>query len=71
HRLYEKPPTIDDVEEYGEQMRTWVANMMPEWRRTSFGWPLSREISEGDSWDRFMRGGANGMIIMIIALSWW
>ena len=46
---------------------------MPFWRGSSgAAWPLSRESPpSSESWNTMAKGGRNGLLILIIALSWW
>jgi hypothetical protein len=45
---------------------------MPSWRRVSIEWPLSRTSKDGKlDWSSLRCGGANGFVVMLIALSWW
>jgi hypothetical protein len=46
---------------------------MPSWRRTEKprDWPLNREMPAGSSWSETRLGGANGLVIVLIAVSWW
>ncbi|KAA1479204.1 hypothetical protein DENSPDRAFT_855282, partial [Dentipellis sp. KUC8613] len=71
HCIYEKPRIIEDLEEYGDGMRTWIMGAMPDWRRTTIGWPLSRVRLPDQSWAKAMRGGPNSFAIIIVAISWW
>ncbi|KZV60699.1 hypothetical protein PENSPDRAFT_547740, partial [Peniophora sp. CONT] len=66
-------PPINNVLDYGEDMRRWVSAFMPAWRRTPYGWPLTRivEGGEGGEWTQARKGGANGFFIAIVACSWW
>lgn len=72
-RKIEKIPPIDDVEEYGEQLRTWWTRLQPGWRteRTNGAWPLSQYTPVDEDWDSLAKGGANGLAPFMIALGWW
>ncbi|KZV60144.1 hypothetical protein PENSPDRAFT_538694, partial [Peniophora sp. CONT] len=71
-RKFASPPTIEFLKGYGEEMRSWYTNAMPAWRDVGANhWPLLRANRGGDDWDQTRRGGANGLAIFIIALSWW
>jgi hypothetical protein len=35
------------------------------------GWPLSRNVEKNERWDRATKGGLNGIIMILIALTWW
>lgn len=66
-------PPIEDVEEYGEQMRAWWSSLQPKWRIAGAkdSWPLGRVVPGGENWDGVARGGANGLMVLIVALAWW
>ena len=34
-------------------------------------WPLGRAMPLGESWDTVRKGGANGIVMLLIAVSWW
>lgn len=71
-RKYDRPPTIDDLVAYGEDMRAWYTAAMPKWRQGDFEWPLLRVAPNGlADWYSIRRGGANGIVVFVIALSWW
>jgi hypothetical protein len=46
---------------------------MPPWRKNAtLPWPLRREpVSGVADWSGHAKGGRNGLVIFIIALSWW
>lgn len=63
---------MSDLVEYGDAMRAWYTNVMPLWRRAQdFSWPLSRAKGPDDDWQQVMRGGANGLQVIVVALYWW
>jgi hypothetical protein len=72
-RDYNKPPIIQDrLEEFGAEMRQWLITIMPDWRGSR--WPMVRtkpEDIEGAMWEVLRRGGRNGIMLYVIALSWW
>lgn len=71
-RDYSKPPNIlDRLEEFGTEMRQWLITIMPDWRGSE--WPMARTKPEDakDTWEVLRRGGRNGVMLYIIALSWW
>ena len=72
-RDYTKPPDIHDkLEEFGAEMRQWLITIMPDWRGSQ--WPMMRtkpEDAKDTTWEALRRGGRNGVILYIIALSWW
>lgn len=72
-RDYNKPPDIHDkLQEFGVEMRKWLITIMPNWRGNE--WPMVRtkpEDVEDTTWEALRRGGRNGVMLYIIALSWW
>jgi hypothetical protein len=72
-RDYSKPPILEDrLEEFGAEMRQWLVSIMPDWRGTR--WPMARtkpKDIEDTTWGVLRRGGRNGVILYVIALSWW
>ena len=53
-------------------MRQWLITIMPDWRGTQ--WPMVRtkpENVEDAMWSVLRRGGRNGVMLYVIALSWW
>ncbi|KAI0059385.1 hypothetical protein BV25DRAFT_1773930, partial [Artomyces pyxidatus] len=70
HRVYEKPPAITDVRAYGGTLKGWWASLQPSWRGAA--WPLTKgEEPEDENWDKTRKGGANGIVMLVIALAWW
>jgi hypothetical protein len=69
-RDYNKPPNIQDrLEEFGAEMRQWLIMIMPDWRGSQ--WPMVRTKPEDATWGVLRRGGRNGIMLYVIALSWW
>ncbi|KAI0055073.1 hypothetical protein BV25DRAFT_1790249, partial [Artomyces pyxidatus] len=68
-RDYNKPPPINSLDEYAAAFRTWWSGLQPSWRGTE--WPMKRERVAGETWQGTMKGGANGIVIVLIVLSWW
>lgn len=66
-------PDIQDVSFYGRELLVWYASIMPPWRRVGAdGWRLSRNAPAGDAgWDVLMKGGGNGIFIIILSIVWW
>lgn len=59
--------------EFGEQMRTWWRSIQPDWRRDSVDstWPLKRHAPVSENWDALAKGGANSMMMFVLAITWW
>lgn len=72
-RDYKRTPPIDDVAEYGEQMRGWWCTLQASWRREDAkgSWPLIRHAPLNEDWDSLARGGANGLMVFLVGLGWW
>jgi hypothetical protein len=72
-RDYNKPPSIRDrLEEFGIEMQQWLITIMPDWRGSQ--WPMMRtkpKDIEDATWGVLRRGGRNGIMLYVIALSWW
>ena len=61
-------PTIKDLSKYVQQFRTWYISLQPNGRGRA--WPLARR-SVDEQWEPMMRGGRNGILLVILALLWW
>jgi hypothetical protein len=72
-RDYNKPLGIQDkLQEFGAEMRQWLITIMPDWRGSQ--WPMVRtkpDHVEDAMWSVLRRGGRNGVMLYVIALSWW
>ncbi|KAI0038707.1 hypothetical protein FA95DRAFT_1452982, partial [Auriscalpium vulgare] len=71
-RVYTWQPDIEDVAEYGEGWRKWWISLQPEWRcEDAETWPPLRVEGRESSWSKLRKGGANGLLTVLIALTWW
>jgi hypothetical protein len=71
-RSYANLPTIENCVEYGSLWRGWWKLLQPEWRvEEDSDWPLSREVPDGEKWESLSKGGANGLFVVLMSLSWW
>jgi hypothetical protein len=72
-RDYDKPPDLQGrLEEFGAEMCQWLITTMPDWHGTQ--WPIVRtkpKDIEDTTWGVLKQGGRNGIMLYIIALSWW
>ena len=69
-RDHSKPPKIQDrLEDFGTEMQQWLITIMPDWRGDQ--WPMLRTKPEDMTWEVLGQGGRNGVMLYIIALSWW
>lgn len=50
-------------------MQQWLITIMPDWRGDQ--WPMLRTKPEDMTWEVLGQGGRNGVMLYIIALSWW
>ena len=64
-----KSPSIQDEVGYAKQWWTWWSGLQPEWRgRDNHGRPM---MSGDGAWDCLNKPGVNGMLIVLLSLSWW
>jgi len=61
-------PDIENPSEFGETWRLWWVKMQPVWRE---GESMVRTIPADTDWEPILRGGSNGLSLVITALSWW
>ncbi|KAI0054579.1 hypothetical protein BV25DRAFT_1790729, partial [Artomyces pyxidatus] len=69
HRDYTKPPEISSLSDYANAFRMWWSGLQPSWRGDR--WPMKRAVNAGERWEATLKGGANGIVIVLIMLSWW
>lgn len=66
------PWPIPDPLDFGHRWRTWVTSLMPDWRkRNPKEWPLPREVPLGERWESIRKGGRDGILLLLMSLSWW
>ena len=72
-RGYERFPPIEDAEEFGMQTRRWWVTLQPAWRKSKGEdeWPLARHAPLDEDWGTLAKGGANGLMVFLVALGWW
>jgi hypothetical protein len=68
-RKYSAPPVIHDLPLYASHFTDWWSSAQPKSRGEK--WPLSRDIEPNELSDRLAMGGLNGIIMVLIALTWW
>lgn len=46
---------------------------MPDWHIQDIdeGWPLSRNVPDGEMWADVCKGDINGVSLLLVALAWW
>lgn len=68
-------PKIDDSAVFGGELRTWYANVLPDWRTKGVktGWRFLRvEPETGDAWKKMAKkAGGNGNFLVVLGLVWW
>ncbi|KLO04938.1 hypothetical protein SCHPADRAFT_791541, partial [Schizopora paradoxa] len=76
-RILAKPPIGEvkkDLTGFGDAWRAWYTGLMPEWRTSSSSpgrWPLLRNPPPGEPWSEVRKGERNGVLLLILSLSWW
>jgi hypothetical protein len=68
-RKYGSPPHIDDLPLFASRFIDWWLLVQPESRGKE--WPPSRHVVPGELWERVTKGGLNGIVMVLIALTWW
>jgi hypothetical protein len=63
-------PEVNDPKEYGDRWNAWWWSMQPSWRDPESPFTMPFEASAG-SWSHLLCGGANGLLLVILALAWW
>ncbi|TDL14824.1 hypothetical protein BD410DRAFT_693441, partial [Rickenella mellea] len=66
-------PAIRDVSVFANQWREWWIVLQPPERvpSTAERWPLLRPMHADLDWQRTLRGGRNGLFILVLTLVWW
>ena len=60
-------PLLNNIEDFGTSWNSWWRAMQPSWR----GEALLRDAPVKDDWRPLFCGGANGLLVVIVALAWW
>ena len=63
-------PVVNDPKEYGDHWNAWWWSMHPSWRDPESPFNILSVASAG-SWSHLLCGGPNGLLLVILALSWW
>jgi hypothetical protein len=61
-------PNIAKPSEFGVAWMAWWVNMQPAWRGQES--LVKTSPADGD-WEPILRGGSNGLSMVVAALSWW
>lgn len=67
-RLLELYPTIEKLSEFAATWKQWWVKMQPSWRG---GESLIKILPTDADWEPVLRGGPNGLALVVLALSWW
>jgi hypothetical protein len=67
-RLIGLSPQITNSIEYGATWMLWWIKMQPVWRE---GESLVKVQSTNTDWEPILRGGSNGLFLVVTSLSWW
>ena len=61
-------PTIERISEFAAAWKQWWVKIQPSWHG---GESLTRILPAVADWEPILRGGPNGLALVILALSWW
>ncbi|KAH9955191.1 hypothetical protein BGW80DRAFT_1566314 [Lactifluus volemus] len=61
-------PSIEKPSEFGAMWMLWWVKMQPTWRG---GESLVKTLPTEANWEPILRGGSNGLSMVVMALSWW
>lgn len=73
-RRHDVVPPIGTPLEYGTSWCAWWRSIQPRWRRegpTGSGMALVRRDVEDEAWLNVAKAGANGIVMVLVSLSWW
>lgn len=73
-RKYNATPDIPDRVAFGSSWRNWWNGIQPKWRQVSPDESLLVPLSEAkgsDNLNALKKGGASGLVTVLIALKWW
>ena len=74
HRLWDKAPPMDKASEFGAMWKAWWKTLQPEWRIPDddpHQWPLVRDLPLNEQWQKLVKGGSNGFVLILLSLTWW
>jgi len=60
-------PQLKNIKDFGNRWLAWWKAIQPGWR----GDELSQLVPSDPSWSQLLCGGANGFLVVILALAWW
>jgi hypothetical protein len=61
-------PPVKKPSEFGAMWMLWWVKMQPTWRG---GESLVKTLPIDADWEPILRGGSNGLSMVLVALSWW
>jgi hypothetical protein len=67
-RLVSLLPPVEKPSEFGAMWMLWWVRMQPTWRG---GESLVKTLPIDADWEPILRGGSNGLSMVVMALSWW
>jgi len=67
-RIISLLPQIEKPSEFGAIWMLWWVKMQPTWRG---GESLNKTLPTDANWEPILRGGSNGLSMVVMALSWW
>ena len=73
HRLWDKAPPVDKASEFGATWKAWWKILQPEWQipDDTHPWPLVRDLPPNERWQKLVKGGRNGFVLVLLSLTWW
>ncbi|KAG9221974.1 hypothetical protein PTI98_008939 [Pleurotus ostreatus] len=72
HRPYTSNAVlITDVVAFGSDVQKWWNTMQPAWRRGDGDTLQGYVPPENGNWDELAKGGANGLLLLVLAMGWW
>lgn len=63
-------PVIYSIQDFEDKWIQWWSAIQPQWRDTG-NWPFAREDAAGQDWGHLLKGGKDGLFLVVISLGWW
>lgn len=71
-RQYDKSPPIESPSSFAALWRVWWTSMQPKSRIVEENtWPMKRTVDANEKWEKLLKGGENGLVLVLLSLSWW
>ncbi len=65
-------PQIEDIDQYGADLRSWYKSILPKVRVGRREWPPLKAVpTDPRDWDDLRKGSRKGVVILLLSLSWW